>query len=83
MITDSGSSCVSLPTGVFDMVINQLSTYLTGKTHYDHYWGVTFDIKENLSNLPTIDFLYGGYWFQMTVENYTFDLGYGLGAFCL
>lgn len=65
------------------MVISELITYLTGKISHDYYWGVLFDFTSNLSKLPTIDFLYGGYWFQMTAEDYALDIGNGIGAFCI
>lgn len=40
------------------------------------YLNIQMDI---ISEMPTIDFLYGGYWIQMSVDDYIFDNYDGTG----
>ena len=70
-ITDTGSSCLVLPNNIYNFIIEWLLQYLSDPD-YDSGWGYIFSC-DTLSELPTIDLLYGGYWFEVLPEDYVVD----------
>ena len=81
-ISDTGSSCLVLPSKIYNFIIAWLLQYLTS-TDYDSDWGYIFSC-DDLSNLPTIDILYGGIWLEILPEDYIVDFEQdNLCGFCI
>ena len=80
-ITDTGSSCLSLPESVYSFVVRKLVEYLS-YTEYDTYWGYIFYCSE-VPLLPTMDILFGDYWFEVLVDDYVIDFGGGVCGMCI
>jgi hypothetical protein len=81
--TDSGTSCLILPTAEYEFVIQAILDTLSTYTYDNLYgWGYLFDCAEK-SRLPTIDLLYGGYWMEMQVDDYIVEFSGGECAFCV
>jgi len=82
-ITDTGSSCLSLPTDLYNFVISYLLNYLS-YYEYDYYygWGYLYYCSD-ISSLPAIDLLWGGYWLEIFVDDYIVNFDDYTCAFCI
>lgn len=80
-ITDTASSCISLPTYLYEFVILELFDYV-GVTYTSNGWGYVFNCDE-ADLLPNIDLLYGGFWLEMLVDDYVVNLGDDICTFCI
>ena len=44
------------------------------KVYEDDGWGYIFNCPADDSDLPSFEFLYGGYWFEVLPEDYLIDI---------
>ena len=70
-VIDSGSSELILPTQIYNLVITYLEN-CCDLTYYSSQYGYVMPTND-LIYLPTIDFLYGGYWMEVSVEDYMYS----------
>ena len=80
-ITDTGSSCLSLPGDLYNFVIRKLVQYLS-YTEYDQYWGYLFYCTD-VTSLPSMDILFGDYWFEVLVDDYVINFGNNVCGMCI
>jgi hypothetical protein len=66
---------------MYENFIAYLLTYLSTTT-MDANWGNLFDCSE-IGNLPTIDLLLDGVWFEMIVDDYVVNFDGTTCAFCI
>lgn len=79
-MTDTGTSCTYFPTEHYQEIINILKT-LIPNWYIDTYGDIGIPCDEK-SYLPTISFLYGGYWMEMRPEDWIVETD-GLCWACL
>ena len=72
-ITDTGSSCIIGPSAEINSIQNRILKQIEASVSTDASWDYTFPCSER-TNLPSFELLYGGYWFQVNVEDYVIDL---------
>jgi Eukaryotic aspartyl protease len=80
-VIDTGSSCLVLSYYMYENFIAYLLTYLSSTTMDDN-WGNLFNCSE-IGNLPTIDLLLDGVWFEMIVDDYVVNFDGTTCAFCI
>jgi len=81
-ITDTGSSCIVGPSEEADVIVRNIVSNLD-KVYTDDGWGYIFTCPTNESDLPSFEFLYGGYWFEVLPEDYLIDISAaGDGSWC-
>ena len=63
-LTDTGSSCVYVPNYAYDLMIEQISLTATSQAYLDLGMGYEELVVNcnDMSSLPRIDILFGGYW---------------------
>lgn len=67
-ITDTGTSCIYVPTDIYKAMEEKILEDITS-VDYDEEGYPYFDCKE-WRNLPTLEVLFGGYWFDVSIEDY-------------
>lgn len=70
-MTDSGTSCVYMPNIIYDAVLNNIREMSMNRDNVEISWDgeILIDCKD-VSELPIIEILYGGYWMEMLPEDY-------------
>lgn len=80
-LTDTGSSCTLVNKEAYEFILS----YLLGdgeEVEYDEYWGYIIS-DEKAKTMPSIFFLYGGYWMEMMAKDYLVDFDDGTHGFCI
>lgn len=82
--TSTSEACLVLPYSFYDWAVpyfveNYLFNY---DYYYDFSWGYIFDCAA-ISDLPTIDLLFGGYWMEMLVDDYVINFDGSSCGLCI
>ena len=72
-LTDTGSSCIIGPSEEADVIVRNIVSRFD-KVYEDDGWGYIFSCPANDNDLPSFEFLYGGYWFEVLPEDYLIDI---------
>lgn len=74
--TDSGTSCLIAPAVEYNFIIEALLDVIksTSNLSFDDDWGWTFNCRGNWDNMPIIEVLFGGYWFEILPEDYIIEI---------
>ena len=72
-LTDTGSSCIIGPAEEADVILRNIVSQID-KVYEDDGWGYIFNCPADDSDLPSFEFLYGGYWFEVLPEDYLIDI---------
>ena len=71
-MTDTGCSCITGPPRYIDYITEKILEATTNPVK-NIDWRYTFDCQDT-SRLHSFDILFGGYWFQVNVEDYVIDV---------
>ena len=66
-LTDTGSSCIMGPVGEADVIMRNILSEVekSEKLYEDDGWDYLFNCPSDTSSLPSFEFLFGGYWFEV------------------
>ena len=64
-LTDTGSSCIIVPTDEYNVILGKLSALVPDWNGEQYVFSC-----EAKNTLPSFELLYGGYWFEVTPDDY-------------
>lgn len=80
-VVDTSNNCISLPDDLYTFVIDYLIAQLNYSETDDAYGLIFYCDEVNL--LPSVDFLFGGYWVEVSPDDIVLNYGSNVCSFCI